>query len=178
MALHDVTLAEPRIDDGAAMWRVARAVGLDPNSPYKYLVFCRDFAATSAVARSGEGVVGFVTGYRRPASPGTLFIWQVGVLPASRGQGVAGAMLDYLVSGPQQGALPTHLEASVTPDNEASFRLFTAFAERHHAPVRRTLLFGESLFPEPHPDEVLMEIGPFRVRSFPEHAGDSSSDFT
>lgn len=174
MALDDVTLAEPRTDDGAAMWRVARAAGLDPNSPYKYLLFCRDFAGTSVVARDeggshagpGDGspaeedgaVVGFVTGYRRPAAPDTLFVWQVGVLASCRGRGVASAMLDHLVATARTPL--RFLEASVTPDNEPSQRLFTGFAARHGAGVERSLLFAADQFPEPHAEEVLLRIGP------------------
>ncbi|MGH9086902.1 MAG: diaminobutyrate acetyltransferase [Acidimicrobiales bacterium] len=161
MTLDDLTLTAPTPGDGAAMWRVAQEVGLDPNSPYKYLVFCRDFATSSVVARAGGDTVGFVTGYRRVDAPDTLFVWQVGVRPVARRHGVAAAMLDHLVA-PPAGAGPGtgHLEATVTPQNSASLQLFTAFAERHGAPLRRSVLFPAALFPEPHDDEVLLRIGP------------------
>lgn len=158
MSVHDVTVAEPTVGDGAAMWRVARSVGLDPNSPYKYLLFCRDFARTSVVARAGRGgeVVGFVTAYLRPESSRTVFVWQVGVMPSHRGRGVAGAMLDRVTGS---GAVD-HLEATVTPDNESSLRTFSSFAARHDAPLERSVLFGAELFPDPHAEEVLLRIGP------------------
>lgn len=157
MAPDDLTLSAPTPDDGAAMWRIAREVGLDPNSPYKYLVFCRDFADSSVVARAGGETVGFVTGYRRPAAPDTLFVWQVGVRTSARRSGVAGAMLDSLVARP--GAA-RHVEATVTPANTASLRLFGAFAERHGAALDRSVGFPAALFPEPHDDELLLRIGP------------------
>ena len=45
-------LDAPRLEDGAALWRIARdSRTLDLNSSYSYLLWCRDFAATSVVAR-------------------------------------------------------------------------------------------------------------------------------
>lgn len=47
-----VRLDTPRIEDGAAIWRIARDSGsLDLNSSYSYLLWCRDFADTTVVAR-------------------------------------------------------------------------------------------------------------------------------
>ena len=71
-------LDTPRVDDGAAFWRIARdSRVLDLNSSYSYLLWCRDFAATSVVARDGNGdPVGFITGYVRPQQEQTLLIWQ------------------------------------------------------------------------------------------------------
>lgn len=49
--------------DAAAMWRRVRdARDLDTNCPYSYLLWCRDFAATSVVARDGATLCGFVSG--------------------------------------------------------------------------------------------------------------------
>src|SRR5918992_4737152 len=92
-----LTIGRPEVSDGVACWRLAAATGvLDVNSRYAYLLWCRDFAATSVVARHDGSVVGFVTGFRRPEEPSTLVVWQVGVDAAVRGQGVAAAMLDAL----------------------------------------------------------------------------------
>src|SRR3954469_14238353 len=51
-------LDQPGVADGAAIWRIARdSKVLDLNSSYSYLLWCRDFAATSAVARDENGEV-------------------------------------------------------------------------------------------------------------------------
>ncbi|MCZ9340443.1 diaminobutyrate acetyltransferase, partial [Streptomyces sp. TRM76130] len=48
----DLLIDRPRVTDGATLWRIARdSKVLDLNSSYAYLLWCRDFAATSAVAR-------------------------------------------------------------------------------------------------------------------------------
>jgi diaminobutyrate acetyltransferase len=152
-----VSIERPDVADAVACWRLAAASQvLDVNSRYAYLIWFRDFAATSVVARMDGEVVGFVTGYRRPDEPNTLVVWQVAVGEAARGRGVAGSMLDtlfYGVSGVD------HLETTITPDNAASIALFTGFAERRTAQVRRSELFGSDLLGAGHEPEILFRIG-------------------
>jgi len=163
--------AEPQIDrpsvtDGAALWRIARdSKVLDLNSSYSYLLWCRDFAATSVVARDGRGeTVGFVTGYLRPERPRTLLVWQVAVDEAHRGRGLAAALLDGVVAQSSAEHRITAVETTITPGNTASERLFTSFAERHGAGVEREVLFDAGLFPDgPHDPEVLYRIGPLSL---------------
>ncbi|MFF5936083.1 diaminobutyrate acetyltransferase [Streptomyces sp. NPDC012508] len=160
-----MTLESPRVEDGAAMWRIARdSRVLDLNSSYSYLLWCRDFAATSLVARAADGEpVGFVTGYLRPDRPGTLVVWQIAVDESHRGRGLAGVLLDALTAR----VAPDAVETTVTPDNTPSDRLFTAYAARHRLPLEREVLFDGGLFPDSadggtdHQPEVLYRIGPF-----------------
>ncbi|KOU02572.1 2,4-diaminobutyric acid acetyltransferase [Streptomyces sp. NRRL F-5755] len=157
-------LDTPRVEDGAAIWRIARdSKALDLNSSYSYLLWCRDFAATSAVARDGAGEpAAFVTGYLRPESPQTLFVWQIAVDAAHRGRGLAAALLDGLVARTAEERDVRRLETTITADNAASNRLFASFAERHGAPLTREVLLDAGLFPEQgHDAEVLHRIGPF-----------------
>jgi L-2,4-diaminobutyric acid acetyltransferase len=155
-----ITIENPRVTDGPACWRLAAASGvLDVNSRYAYLLWFRDFAATSVVARSGGEVGGFVSGYRRPQRPSTLMVWQVAVAEHVRGRGVAAALLDALyrrVPGVDV------VETTITPDNAASVGLFTRFAERWEADVARRELFDSDLLGSGHEPEVLFRIGPIR----------------
>ncbi|MEV5354733.1 diaminobutyrate acetyltransferase [Streptomyces sp. NPDC052693] len=158
-----VQIDRPTVADGAALWRMAKdSKVLDVNSSYSYLLWCRDFAATSAVARDERGEpMGFVTGYVRPDSPHTLLVWQVAVDEAHRGRGLAAALLDGLVARAVAERAVTTVETTITPGNTASERLFTSFAERHGAPLEREVLFDAGLFPDgPHDPEVLYRIGP------------------
>lgn len=167
-AEHSLRLAEPTVADGAALWRIARdSHVLDVNSPYAYLLWCRDFAATSAVARLGPEmrVVGFVTGYVRPDDPSVLMVWQVAVDAAARGHGVAGALLDRVFAEARRNdASIAFLETTITDDNYASLRLFEAFATRHGTELRRSALFEAQHFPgdsgDDHAPELLHRIGP------------------
>ena len=56
-----------------------------------------------------------------------------------------------------------YLEASVTPSNEASSRMFRGFARAFDAPCNETNLFRADQFPkgEAHEEERLLRIGPF-----------------
>ncbi|MBL1289717.1 diaminobutyrate acetyltransferase [Streptomyces sp. NPDC057067] len=154
----------PRVEDGAAIWRIARdSEVLDLNSSYSYLLWCRDFAATSVVARDETGdPIAFVTGYIRPDRPETLVVWQVAVDRAHRGKGLAATLLDALTARVASDQGLTSVETTITPDNAASDRLFTSFAQRHDAPLEHEVLFEGALFPEgTHLPEVLYRIGPF-----------------
>jgi L-2,4-diaminobutyric acid acetyltransferase len=153
----------PVVADGAGLWRIAKNSGkLDLNSSYSYLLWCRDFAGTSAVARAADRrPVGFVTGYLRPESPRTLFVWQVAVDSAYRGLGLAAQLLDTLVDRVAAAQRLTTVETTITPDNTASERLFRSFADRYGARVEREVLFETDRFPDgPHDPEVLYRIGP------------------
>ncbi|MER6477271.1 diaminobutyrate acetyltransferase [Streptomyces filamentosus] len=163
VSARDWTVGRPRTGDGAQLWRLARESGtLDVNSSYSYLLWCRDFAGTSAVARDADGrPMGFVTGYLRPDAPGTLLVWQVAVDAAYRGRGVAGALLDHLSERVAAAHPLDAVETTITPDNQASERLFGAYARRHGARVSRTVLFPSGAFPAPgHEAEVLHRIAP------------------
>lgn len=154
----ELSVGSPEIADGVACWRLAVASRvLDVNSRYAYVLWCRDFADTSVVARKGDEVVGFVTGYLRPSDPATLLVWQVAVAEQVRGSGVAAAMLDALIGRVRA----SHVETTITPDNAASVALFTAFARRAGASLQRSELFGSDLLGADHEPEVLFRIGPF-----------------
>ncbi|MBA0050475.1 diaminobutyrate acetyltransferase [Streptomyces sp. AJS327] len=161
-------LDTPRVEDGAAIWRIARDSGtLDLNSSYSYLLWCRDFASTSVVARSADGTpVGFITGYIRPEDPTTLLIWQVAVDEVARGRGLAAAMLDGLSRRVAEELGTQGIETTVTPDNTASNRLFTSYARRHGAEAKKEVLFDAGAFPgSGHQPEVLYRIGPVAFSS-------------
>ncbi|MEU8676467.1 diaminobutyrate acetyltransferase [Streptomyces sp. NPDC048560] len=156
----------PRVEDGAAIWRIARdSEVLDLNSSYSYLLWCRDFAATSVVARDENGdAIAFVTGYLRPDRPQTLVVWQVAVDEAHRGKGLAATLLDALTTRVTADQGLVAVETTITPDNTASDRLFTSYALRHDVGVEQEVLFDGDLFPEgTHLPEVLYRIGPFHA---------------
>lgn len=160
IVLTEVEIGQPVAGDGAALWRIARGSQvLDLNSSYSYLLWCRDFAASSVVARREGRPVGFVTGYVRPDAADTVVVWQVAVDGAQRGRGVAGRMLDALVDRLAPRGV-RFLETTITADNAASRRLFSAFAEGRGASLERAPLFAAELFPDGHAAEDLYRIGP------------------
>jgi L-2,4-diaminobutyric acid acetyltransferase len=142
------------------MWDLANDAGsLDVNSRYAYLLWCRDFADTTVVVRDGDRLAGFITGFLRPQAPDTYFVWQVAVSPLYRRRGLARRMLDHAVDLLRPQGV-RYVEATVTPDNKASSRLFESFAEANGAELRRDVLFTERELGPGHLPEVLHRIGP------------------
>lgn len=105
-------------------------------------------------------------GYRRPADPSCLFVWQVAVDEKFRGLGLAGRMLDSLVHNSGEPPVRT-LQTTITDDNAASQQTFRSLAKRWgNAPMTVTPLFETAHLSLAGPDadlhdpERLYEIGP------------------
>jgi L-2,4-diaminobutyric acid acetyltransferase len=162
----DVRLRTPTVSDGAAMWSLLRDAGLDENSPYAYLLVCTDFADTSLVAEDADGLVGAVAAYRPPIRPQAVFVWQVGVAERGRGQGLARRMLHEVLDLPAN-ADTTELTATVTPDNEASLRLFRGLARELGVDCEERPRFLAEHFPDgqDHQPEDELVIGPVARRA-------------
>ena len=150
-------LRSPQIADGVRLWQLAKdSQVLDVNSSYSYLLWCRDFSDTTIVAESAGDVVGFVSGFMRPQSPTTLFVWQVAVDRAQRGRGLGVAMLNRLLD-----TTAAHtLETTISPDNTASIAMFTALARRRDTSISKQTLFSADNFPDSHQPEDLYTVGP------------------
>lgn len=154
------------VADGATIWRLARDCDvLDTNSCYAYLLICRAFAETTLVAAVSDEIVGFVTAFVPPARPDVIFVWQVGVAPAGRKQGIAKKLLHAIIRVPACRRVK-YLEATITPSNAPSRRLFRAVAnelqaEFQVAPGFRSEDFGSA----EHEPEELIRIGPFQEKA-------------
>lgn len=160
--LQSVVLREPHIGDGLALHRlVAACPPLDANSVYCNLLQCTHFGGTAIVAERYGALIGSITGYRLPARADTLFVWQVAVAPAARGQGLAARLLGALLERCMPAGV-RYLETSVNPENRASRRLFERTAQRLGAALEERLWFErERHFDGAHSDEILLRIGPF-----------------
>ena len=113
------------------------------------------------IAKDGDAVLGFVSGYRIPARPEVLFVWQVVVSSQARGQGLAGRLIEALLQSDSCRDV-THIETSITNDNEASWGLFKKLASKLNAPTSETVLFDKDAhFGGQHNTEMLLRIGPF-----------------
>ncbi len=160
-----VKFRSPQISDGVRLWEIARdSQVLDLNSSYSYVLWCRDFADTSVVSDTDGRAVGFVTGYIRQDSPTTFFVWQVAVDADQRGKGLAGKMLNELLDRLAPQGI-THLETTISPDNEASIALFTALARTRGTDIEKSALFAPDDFPDSHEAEELYTVGPASVRT-------------
>ena len=139
------------------MWEVARDTGvLDLNSTYAYTLWAKEFADASVVAEVDGKVVGFVTGFIRPSEPDTIFVWQVGVDADQRGKKLAARMLHAILD--RLAPEVVRLRTTISPDNEASQRLFGSVArDRGKELVREDYLQAADLG-EGHEPEDLYSI--------------------
>lgn len=156
-----LALRPPRLEDGGTLWALARAAGgLDVNSPYAYLVLCRSFARTCVLAEADDQPVGFLSAFRPPSDPAAVFIWQLGVLPAYRRRGVAGALVRGLLARPACAGV-RFVEATTTPGNAAVRALFRRLAAAAGTRYQEGSGFDRTLFPDgAHASEQLLRVGP------------------
>lgn len=113
------------------------------------------------VVEQDAGLAGFISAYRLPARPDTVFIWQVAVAPQARGQGLALLMLEHLLARPALAGC-RWLETTVTPSNAASRRVFETLATRLNARCAERTFFSKEDFQDPHHEpEMLIRIGPW-----------------
>jgi L-2,4-diaminobutyric acid acetyltransferase len=157
-----LSLRQPVRKDGAALYElIAACPPLDLNSRYAYMLLCEHFAQTCVIAEADGEVVGAVTGYVLSDRPDTLFIWQLAVAQPMRGQKLGRRMLEHLL---QRCIVSRHinwLEATISPSNQASRKLFTELAARHGAGCTTSALFPANDFGESgHEEECLYRIGP------------------
>lgn len=164
LSVPTVTLRRPTDGDGFALHQlVARCQPLDTNSVYCNLLQCADFADTAIAAEDANGqLVGFISGYRPPSRPDTLFVWQVAVDASMRGQGLALRMLMALIARVAREHQVRYLETTISPDNGASQALFRKAFDRLGVQAQtRTLFSRAEHFAGQHEDEVLYRAGPF-----------------
>ncbi|MBF8221627.1 MULTISPECIES: diaminobutyrate acetyltransferase [Halomonadaceae] len=156
-------IRKPNPDDGWGIYELVKACPpLDVNSAYAYLLLATQFRDTCAVATNEEGeIVGFVSGYVKSNAPDTYFLWQVAVGEKARGTGLARRLVEAVMRREEQAEV-RHLETTITPDNEASWGLFTRLADRWQAPLNSREYFSTDQLGGEHDPENLVRIGPFQ----------------
>ncbi|MDX1490348.1 MAG: diaminobutyrate acetyltransferase [Pseudohongiellaceae bacterium] len=157
-----LVLRSPIAEDGASVWRlVGQCPPLDTNSMYCNLLQATHFSQTSVAATQLEaGLLGFVSGYRLPSRPQTLFVWQVAVSEAARGQGLAKRMIMHILQRPENSDID-RIETTITESNGASWALFTSLANDLSANLNKKVMFDEQQhFDGEHATEMLVTVGP------------------
>lgn len=157
-----IVLRPPVKNDGYRLYQlVAECPPLDSNSIYCNLLQCSHFSETAVVAEMEGDLVGSISGYIPPKQPETVFVWQVAVHEKGRGAGLAKRMLKDIVARDACRNV-THMETTITWDNEASWALFRSFARDMGAELTHSEHFEkEAHFGGHHDSEFLLRIGPF-----------------
>ena len=166
---YELNLRKPTACDGMAVHGlISRCEPLDVNSSYCNLLQCSHFSDTSILAEHDGEVVGFISGYRIPNAPETLFVWQVAIDSRARGQGLASRLLSELFRRCQSQRTTEFLETSITDANQASWRTFERFAREANASLNTSILFDkDDHFRGCHDTECLVRIGPIESGALP-----------
>ncbi|MCB0324123.1 MAG: diaminobutyrate acetyltransferase [Bdellovibrionales bacterium] len=170
--MKEIEIRNAQTSDAPEVWQLVQSItALDPNSCYAYLLWCTYFQKYTLVAErvdssgTGQQIVGFVSSFLVPERPDTLFVWQIGVAAAEQGNGLGQRLLSELVARTVtlHGRIQA-VEATCTPSNAPSRRLFEGMARRCGATVEYRKLFPESYFPQtPHEEEQLIRIEPVQI---------------
>jgi L-2,4-diaminobutyric acid acetyltransferase len=158
-AVDPLTVRAPVARDGIAVaGLIGRCPPLDRNSLYCTLLQCTHFADTCAIALDGDRAVGWLSAYRLPHEPETLFVWQVAVAAEARSTGLGVRLLEDVLS--RDGCRTVRrVEASVAPSNIRSLRMFRRFAARRSAALERLAwLDRDAHFAGRHESEPLIRI--------------------
>lgn len=156
-------LRKPSASDGTQVWELVKKAGtLDLNSVYSYIMLCDIFRDTCVIAVQQDIIVGYMSAYRRPDLPDTLFVWQAAVDSSQRGKGLGKEMLRELLNR-EENEWIRFVEATIGPENIASRRLFTGLGEEKNAQCQLSEYYPASYFPEGsgHEPELLLRVGPF-----------------
>ncbi|NOH96661.1 diaminobutyrate acetyltransferase [Vibrio sp. 99-70-13A1] len=151
--------SEPSAEDGDDVFSlIAACPPLDVNSSYCNFLQSSHFSRTCIIARSNGEIAGFISGYRKPDDPNTLFVWQVAVSPRFRGKGLAFKMLSELLNRDLLNTV-TAVETTITEDNAASWALFKKLdAQNDQQGVVSTFLDEKTHFKGKHDTEYLYRI--------------------
>ncbi|MEQ8389309.1 MAG: diaminobutyrate acetyltransferase [Alphaproteobacteria bacterium] len=158
----EISFRRPTAEDGEEIWSLVGACPpLDQNTLYCYLLQCSHFRDTCIVGERDGRAVGWISGYRPPEEPDTLFVWQVAVHSDARGEALARRLIQALLHRDSLADV-NWIKTTVTPDNAASWAMFRSLAQALDAPMASEEWFEqERHFGGRHPSEHLVTIGPF-----------------
>jgi len=153
---------EPSKEDGAKIWEfINYTKTMDLNSAYSYIMLGHFFSDTCVIAEDKDEIIGFVSAFRLPQDPDTIFVWQVAVHDGYRGEGIGRKLLKELLKR-ESCKNVRYLEATVSPTNIASQSLFKGLSRYLGCPCEISDCFPEELFPESgHEAEQTYRVGPF-----------------
>lgn len=153
------TFLEPKAEDGDDIFSlISASPPLDVNSSYCNFLQSTHFSQTCIIARYKGDIAGFISGYRKPNDPNTLFVWQVAVSPRYRGKGLAFSMLYELLHREQLSTV-TAIETTITEENAASWALFKKLdSQNGQRGEVSTFLDEQAHFKGKHDTEYLYRI--------------------
>lgn len=110
---------------------------LEVHTAFTYWVLCRYQIGYGVVAEDASGsIVGVVTGIASASDPEVVYLWQIGVAPDRRRNGLGRKLLTRWCLQ-LQDAGRSRLEVSIAPGNGPSRRLFGWLAREQDSALER-----------------------------------------
>ncbi|CAH0535588.1 L-2,4-diaminobutyric acid acetyltransferase [Vibrio stylophorae] len=153
-----ISFRQPKKEDGLAIHQlIAHSPPLDTNSTYCNFLQADHFRHTCIVCEQNCEIAGFISAYRKPEDPTTLFVWQVVVGETVRGLGIGYRMLTELLARDALADIQA-IETTITDDNDASWALFRKLEKAHQLGHVSIFLDKENHFQAQHETEFLFRV--------------------
>jgi len=129
---------------------------LDLHTPYTYWLLTFMYNDTCFILEVDDKIAGFITSVY---SKNTLFIWQIGILPEFRRQGLSTALLKQVFTKADELGI-TKINVSIAEDNQSSNGSFQAFCREHGFTMQKASVaeITDLITPEFKEKEVVFEI--------------------
>ena len=106
------------------VYRFIGACGvLETYGAHFYRIVIRYFRDTCYLAERDGEILGFMWGFMSQTDPRTFFLWQIGVDPSTRGEGIGGRILEAAERELAERGC-NRIELTIDPSNRPSQRLF------------------------------------------------------
>jgi L-2,4-diaminobutyric acid acetyltransferase len=120
----DIAIRCPREEEFVKVHRlVCQCPPLETYGVHFYRIALRYFGSTFFVAEVDSEMVGLTWGCFYQEFPVVFFLWQIGVRPINRGQGIAQLLLRHM-ERQMQAFGRREIQLTVDPENAASIALF------------------------------------------------------
>ena len=147
--IEDVSIISAKQNDYDAIRTLAQqCTPLDVHTSYSYYVLLSYFSDICYIAYYKDNPIGFVSGIVRNSNG---FIWQIGVLPQYRNNGIASLLLKEIFHKYEEIDIKS-VELTIDEHNKASLALFTKYSKNSN------LVMNQDLGNSKYKSEILYRI--------------------
>ncbi|GEM_PF-3598627 len=139
---------------------VKNTPGIDDNSLYYYSLWLKEFDQSNVVATQNNKIIAFLTAFRKPKDPETLFLWQLAAIPRhgvpDLGVRLAYHLIDYEIDNNLSG-----VEATIDLNNKSILYVMKKIEKKYNGKMLMEEYLSEDFLSgndEHHHSETLLKI--------------------
>ncbi|WP_461206214.1 GNAT family N-acetyltransferase [Clostridium sp. DL1XJH146] len=123
---NDIEIVEVKSNDGAKLRGLAqKCYSLDIHTQYTYWVMTNYFSKSTFIAKRGTEEIGYIMALYNEEK---FFIWQIGILPQYRKQGISYRLIEEAVSVAKSKGFDI-VEVTIAEENKSSFNTFAKYTK-------------------------------------------------